>query len=115
MSGSKLYLSKIIAANFQLCYNTFGDDMSKKSIQELLKANKQYRNSVFCSYFNDKIKLLSLCNAVLNTNYTDPNELEINTLETTMLSNQKNDISCKIDNNFLVLIEHHSSLQLLKS
>ena len=84
--------------------------MNDKFIQNFLKANKQYRNSVFCSYFNDKVKLLSLCNAVLNTNYTDTNELEINTLETTMLSNQKNDISCKIDNNFLILIEHQSSV-----
>ena len=84
--------------------------MDEKFIQDFLKANKQYRNSVFCSYFNDREKLLSLCNAVLDTNYSDPNELEINTLETTMLSNQKNDISCKIGNNFLVLIEHQSSV-----
>ena len=75
-----------------------------------LSANKQYRNSVFCSFFNDPIKLLSLCNAILDTNYSDVSELEINTLETSMLSNQKNDISCKIGNNFLVLVEHQSSV-----
>ena len=73
-------------------------------------ANMQYRNSVFCSYFNDPLRLLSLCNAVLGTNYSDINELEINTLETSMLSNQKNDISCKIRDNFLILIEHQSSV-----
>ena len=84
--------------------------MNELFIQKLLKANKQYRNSVFCSYFNDKVKLLSLCNALLDTDYSDPNALVINTLETTMLSNQKNDISFKIDNNFLVLLEHQSSV-----
>ena len=54
--------------------------------------------------------MLSLCNAILGTNYSDINELEINTLETSMLSNQKNDISCKICDNFLILIEHQSSV-----
>ena len=75
-----------------------------------LSANKQYRNSVFCSYFNEPTRLLSLCNAILGTNYSDTGELEINTLETSMLSNQKNDISCKIGDNFLVLVEHQSSV-----
>ncbi|MBR3721597.1 MAG: hypothetical protein IKN12_02435 [Selenomonadaceae bacterium] len=36
--------------------------------------NKQYRDSVFCHYFQDKTRLLSLCNALLNTNYTDTGE-----------------------------------------
>lgn len=73
-------------------------------------ANVQYRNSVFCSYFQDTPRLMSLCNAVLNTNYTDTSQLEITTLEGTFFSNIKNDISCKIGNNFLVLVEHQSSI-----
>ena len=83
---------------------------SANSSKSSSKANKQYRNSVFCSFFNDPIKLLSLCNAILDTDYSDVSELEINTLETSMLSNQKNDISCKIRDNFLILIEHQSSV-----
>ena len=83
---------------------------SANPIKSSSKANKQYRNSVFCSFFNDPTKLLSLCNAILDTNYSDVGELEINTLETSMLSNQKNDISCKIRDNFLILIEHQSSV-----
>ena len=73
-------------------------------------ANVQYRNSVFCSYFQDTPRLMSLCNAVLNTNYTDTSQLEITTLEGTFFSNIKNDISCRIGNNFLVLVEHQSSI-----
>ena len=73
-------------------------------------ANVQYRNSVFCSYFQDTLRLMSLCNAVLNTNYTDTSQLEITTLEGTFFSNIKNDISCRIGNNFLVLVEHQSSI-----
>ena len=74
------------------------------------EGNKQFRNSVFCSYFNDKIRLLSLCNAILGTNYDDPANLEINTLEGIFFDDQKNDISCSIDNHFLVLIEHQTSV-----
>ena len=79
-------------------------------IDHFSDANKQYRNSVFCSYFNNKTRLLSLCNAVLDTHYSDINELVINTLETSMLNNQKNDISCTIENYFLVLVEHQTSV-----
>ena len=73
-------------------------------------ANVQYRNSVFCSYFQDPSRLLSLCNAILGTNHTDTSKLEITTLEGTFFSNIKNDISCKIGDNFLVLVEHQSSI-----
>ena len=72
--------------------------------------NKQYRNSVFCSYFNEPERLLSLCNAVLGTNYTDASELDINTLEGMFFDDQKNDISCTIGEHFLVLIEHQTSV-----
>ena len=73
-------------------------------------ANVQYRNSVFCSYFQEPSRLLSLCNAILDTNHTDTSKLELTTLEGTFFSNIKNDISCKIGDNFLVLVEHQSSI-----
>ena len=72
--------------------------------------NAQYRDTVFRSFFNDSTRLLSLCNAVLETDYTNPDELNINTLEGIFFDKQKNDISCTIDNHFLVLIEHQTSV-----
>ena len=72
--------------------------------------NVQYRDSVFRSYFNNLSRLLSLCNAILGTNYTNPNELNINTLEGIFFDKQKNDISCTIDNHFLVLVEHQTTV-----
>lgn len=74
------------------------------------EGNKQYRNSVFCSYFNEPIRLLSLCNAILDTNYQDASKLEINTLEGIFFDDQKNDISCTIENHFLILVEHQTSI-----
>ena len=72
--------------------------------------NVKYRDSVFRDYFNEPTRLLSLCNAVLGSNYTDPTKLVINTLEGTFFDKQKNDISCAIDNHFLVLVEHQSTV-----
>ncbi len=73
-------------------------------------ANPQYRDSLFRDFFNDKARLLSLCNALLDTDYKDPNLIEINTLEGNFFSGQKNDISCRIGDNFLVLVEHQTSI-----
>lgn len=74
------------------------------------KGNKKYRDSVFRDYFNEPVRLLSLCNAILDTRYSDVNELKINTLEGIFFDNQKNDISCTIGNTFLVLVEHQTSV-----
>lgn len=70
--------------------------------------NKQYRDSVFCHYFKDKTRLLSLCNAILGTSYTDTSELTITTLPGTFFKKQKNDISCTIGGKSLVLVEHQT-------
>ena len=72
--------------------------------------NPRYRDSVFRSYFNEPARLLSLCNAVLDTNYTNPDELNINTLDGLFFDKQKNDISCSIDNHFLILVEHQTTV-----
>ena len=69
--------------------------------------NKRYRDTVFRDYFNDEERLLSLCNALLGT---DAAALKINTLEGTFFDRQKNDISCVVENNFLVLIEHQTTV-----
>ena len=72
--------------------------------------NSRYRDSVFRSYFNEPVRLLSLCNAVLGTQYINPDEMNINTLEGIFFDKQKNDISCTIGNHFLVLVEHQTAV-----
>ena len=73
-------------------------------------ANFQYKDSLFRDYFNDRHRLLSLCNALLDTNYSDANEVEINTLNGNFFSALKNDISFKIGDQFLILVEHQSTV-----
>ncbi|MBE8953446.1 MAG: transposase [Quinella sp. 1Q7] len=76
----------------------------------MANSNARYRDSLFRSYFNEPERLLSLCNAVLDTKYDNPDKLNINTLEGIFFDKQKNDISCTIDNHFLVLVEHQTTV-----
>ena len=70
---------------------------------------KKYRDGLFRDYFNDKARLLDLCNALLGENGTNPDEIIINTLDGIFFGKLKNDLSCIYRNNFLILIEHQST------
>ncbi|MBR3624163.1 MAG: Rpn family recombination-promoting nuclease/putative transposase [Selenomonadaceae bacterium] len=74
------------------------------------KGGNQYRDSLFRHYFKDKVRLLSLCNAILGTDYKDASLLDITTLSGEFFDAQKNDISCVIEDKFLILAEHQSSV-----
>ena len=52
---------------------------------------------------------MSLYNALNGTNYEDPEELEINTIDDAVYMGMKNDISCIIDSQ-MTLFEHQSTL-----
>ncbi|WP_050008031.1 hypothetical protein [Butyrivibrio sp. WCE2006] len=73
-----------------------------------LKVNSKYKDSVFRMLFNRKEELLSLYNAVNNTNYVNVDDLEINTLEEGVYMKMKNDISF-IFSFELNLYEHQST------
>ena len=79
-------------------------------VDKFSSANFQYRDSVFRDFFNDPTRLLSLCNSLLGSDYSNPAEVEINTLETNFFSAIKNDISCRLYDQFLILVEHQSSV-----
>ena len=72
--------------------------------------SKKYKDTFFRLYFNDKARLLSLCNALTGEDGTDPDEIEINTIEETFFSKLKNDISCMYRGRLLILIEQQSTL-----
>lgn len=48
---------------------------------EMLKANRMYKDTVFRMLFSDRKNLLSLYNAISGSHYDDPDKLEIVTLE----------------------------------
>ena len=59
--------------------------------------NRRYKDTVFRMVFKEKKELLSLFNAIHGTSYSNPDELEINTLENAIYMSFKNDISCVLD------------------
>lgn len=79
--------------------------MEKETEQQV---NRKYKDTLFRMIFADKLNLLDLYNAVNGTNYTDPNDLEIVTLENAIYMNMKNDLAFLIDCS-LDLYEHQST------
>lgn len=74
-----------------------------------MKVKRNYKDSIFRMLYLDEKELLSLYNAVNGTNYTDVENLEINTLQNAIYMNMKNDVSFLF--NFQVnLYEHQSTV-----
>lgn len=72
------------------------------------RANRKYKDELFRFIFHDKRDLLSLYNAVNGTDYKNPDDLEINTLENVIYLKMKNDLSFLIGAS-MNLYEHQST------
>lgn len=73
------------------------------------KARRDYKDRLFRMIFKEKKSLLSLYNAVNGTEYDNPDELEIVTLENAIYMNVKNDLAFVVDF-YLNLYEHQSTV-----
>ena len=72
-------------------------------------ANRKYKDTVFKLLFNsDKAALLDLYNALNHSNYADPDELIVNTLDTAIFMGMHNDLSFILDTH-LNIYEHQST------
>ena len=67
-----------------------------------------YKDRIFRLLFKDRRRLLELYNALNGTDYTDDENLTVNTLENAIYIKMKNDISFIIDCN-MCLYEHQST------
>ena len=83
-------------------------DRYKSTTAGAVSANRNYKDTVFRRLFSDKKNLLSLYNAVNSRDYTNPDDLEIVTLENAIYMGMKNDLAFIIDTN-LYLYEHQST------
>ncbi len=70
--------------------------------------NREFKDSIFRRIFQEPDELLSLYNAVCQTNYSDSSQLQITTLENAIYMNIKNDIGF-IFQNRLNMFEHQST------
>ena len=73
-----------------------------------MKANRQYKDTVFRMLFKDKKNLLSLYNAMNQRDYTDAEALQVVTLENAIYMGMKNNLAFIMDMN-LYLYEHQST------
>lgn len=72
------------------------------------KINRSHKDRLFCTIFQEKKELLSLYNALNGTDYTEEEDLTVNTLENAIYMTMKNDISFLIYG-ILNLYEHQST------
>ena len=76
--------------------------------ENTVTVNRTFKSTLFIMLFEDKNNLLELYNAMTGKQYTDPELLEVNTLENAIYMTLKNDISFLIDGR-LSLYEHQST------
>ena len=77
---------------------------------KMKKIRKNYKDGVFRKLFADKEKLIELYNALSGSDYSPDTELEIVTLDNSIFGDLKNDLAFVIDNKFIILIEHQSTV-----
>lgn len=76
-----------------------------------ISVNREQKSRLFCFIFGseeNRNHLLSLYNAVNNTNYTNVEDVKITTLEDIIYIHMKNDVSFIFDSN-MNLYEHQST------
>lgn len=75
-----------------------------------LKTNREYKDSVFTTLFNDPEKMLELYNALYKTSYTDISKIHVRTLTDVLYKAFKNDIAFTYEDKIVILIEHQSTI-----
>ena len=73
-----------------------------------MRINREHKDRLFRFIFQEKEKLLQLYNALNGTEYNNPEDLEIVTLEDVIYMRMKNDISFVLDYE-MNLFEHQST------
>ena len=72
------------------------------------EVNREYKSSLFTYMLSHKEYALQVYNVLNNSNYTNPEDVEITTLENVVFINIRNDVSFVLDNIFN-LYEHQST------
>ena len=76
-----------------------------------MNINKNYKDIIFVKLFSDKKEIIKLYNAIKGTKYSvNKTDIDIITLENVLYMERNNDLCFTIDDKFVVLIEHQSSI-----
>ena len=77
-------------------------------MSDALAVNREHKDTVFRMIYKEKKELLTLYNALNGTDYQNPEELAVTTLENAIYFGMKNDVSFLLDSR-LMLYEHQST------
>ncbi len=66
-------------------------------MKDQIYVSTKYKDTIFRMLFKEKQRLLELFNAINSTDYDNPEELEVVTLENAVYMSIKNDVSCLLD------------------
>ena len=78
------------------------------TMSEELHANRKHKDTVFRMLYSDKRAILELYNALNGTDYQNPDDLTVTTLENAVYMAMKNDVSFLLDER-MTLYEHQST------
>lgn len=73
-------------------------------------SNRKYKDGVFTDLFSLRENLLELYHAITDFEYTKDTEVEIITLDGVLFTPLKNDLAALIEDRFVILMEHQSTL-----
>lgn len=73
---------------------------------------RNFKDTVFRKLFNNKQELLELYNALNDSDYQNPDDIEIITLDNALFFKMKNDVAFLINTNEMCLVEHSSTVCL---
>ena len=77
-------------------------------MSEAVYANRKHKDTVFRMLYSDKRAVLELYNALNGTDYQNPDDLTVTTLENAVYMAMKNDVSFLLDER-MTLYEHQST------
>ena len=66
-------------------------------MQDDFRMNREHKDRLFKKVFSEKKDLLSLYNAINDSDYDDPEELQIYTMDNFIYMRMKNDLSFLLD------------------
>ena len=78
--------------------------------EEVIRFNRSYKDSVFRMLFSDEESVISLYNAIFDTNYGSDTPVDFATIREVLFKTIKNDIAFTIADQFIVLVEHQSTI-----
>jgi len=75
-----------------------------------MSTNREFKNSVFATLFSDPKRLLSLYNAVSESQLPADTPITIATLDDVLFTDWRNDVAFVINDKIVILVEHQSSI-----